>query len=360
MSPRERRRAALLSKLESKGARAFVTAHAPNVRYLTGFSGSNGLLWLDRTQAHLFTDARYETQLTEEVPAGELQVTIARDGVWKACREWALQAAGGIRAVFESDRVSHHQAAHLAEWEGIEWAPERGWVEALREVKEPAEVDAIRAAVELALAALEATLERVRPGVREMEIAAELEYHVRRVAPEGVAFETIVLSGERTALPHGRSGPRALGAGDWLLIDFGATRDGYRCDLTRTYVLGPAGARQRRAYEAVCDALEAAAERARPGAEARDVDAAVRELFADRGFETAVRHSTGHGLGLEVHEGPRLHRDEGSPLRAGMVVTLEPGLYFPGWGGVRVEDDFHLTEGGAECLGPSTRTLQEL
>ena len=355
-----RRLTALRRTLQDEGVHAFVTAHPANVRYLTGFSGSNGLLWVGRGCAHLFTDGRYATQVEEEVPAGVIEITIARDGVWTACREWVQPPLKGGSVAFESEHVSHQRASDLAEWPETVWIPARGWVESLREVKEPGEVEAIRRAARIATAAFADTLALVRPGVLELEIAADLEYRLRRAAPEGPAFETIVLSGERTALPHGRSGTRALRAGDPLLIDFGATCEGYRCDLTRTLVLGRADRRWHSVHGAVCDALEQAAARCRPGTEARDVDAAAREALVARGYGDAIRHGTGHGLGLEVHERPRLHKSEARPLPAGAVVTVEPGLYFPGWGGVRVEDDFHVTANGAECLSPYPRTLAEV
>lgn len=355
-----RRLAALRGTRVSDGVHAFVTAHPANVRYLTGFSGSNGLLWVERRRAHLFTDGRYATQVEEEVPAGVAEITVAGDGVWTACREWVQPPVKGGSVAFESEHLSHHRASELAEWPETRWIPVRGWVESLREVKEPIEVEAIRRAARIAVAALADTLAILRPGVLELEVAADLEYRLRRAAPEGPAFETIVLSGERTALPHGRSGMRALRAGDALLIDFGATCDGYRCDLTRTVVLGRADRRWHEVHGAVCDALEQAAAHCRAGTEAREVDAAARDALVARGYGEAIRHSTGHGLGLEVHEGPRLHKSESRPLPVGAVVTVEPGLYFPGWGGVRVEDDFHVTASGAECLSPYPRTLAEL
>lgn len=354
----ERRLAALRELMATSEVDAFVTSCGANARYLTGFSGSNALLWVDAAHAHLFTDGRYAGQVLEEVPAEVIDTTVARDGVWEACREWARSARSIRHAAFESDRMSYDGAARLAQWSGWEWAPQRGWVEGLRERKDAEEVAAIRAAAEIALASLRETLALVRPGLEEAEVAAELEYRVRRAAPEGTAFETIVLCGERSAMPHGRTGKRKLRPGDWLLIDFGVRWDGYSCDLTRTSVVGEPTRRQRDVHQAVCRALEAAAGVVRAGVEAREVDAAARALLSSLGFGEAVRHSTGHGIGLEVHEGPRLHKDEARPLAPGMVVTVEPGLYFPGWGGVRVEDDYWVTESGTECLTPYPRALQ--
>lgn len=355
----ERRLTALRELMATKGLDAFVTTYGPNVRYLSGFSGSNVILWVEAGRAWLVTDLRYATQVEEEVPGDVIEIAVARDGIWEACRDRVGSLSSVRRAAFEGHRLAHRDAQRLVEWWPIEWAAE-GWVEAMRERKDEAEVEAIRTAAAVAGSSLAETLPLVRAGLREADVVAELEYRIRRAAPEGAAFETVVLSGERSALPHGRSGTRALRPGDLLLIDFGARWEGYCCDITRTYVVGEPEARHVEVHAAVCGALEAAARTLRPGVEARAVDAAAREAFSARDLGAAFLHSTGHGLGLEVHERPRLHREETRGLAAGMVVTLEPGVYFPRWGGVRVEDDYWITESGAECLTPTSRALEAL
>ena len=352
-----RRLAALREILADRKMDAFLTAHPPNVRYLTGFSGSSAWLVVTREEACLFTDGRYAAQVREEVPAAAARRTVARTGLADAFERWASRR-GIRRAAFEGDRLSVDLATRLRSGTPWRWQPVRGWVERLRVQKDEEEIAAIRTAAAIAVRCLGETLALVEPGVREADVAAELEYRIRRAAPEGPAFETIVLSGERTAWPHGRTGTRALREGDWLLIDFGVRWNGYCCDVTRTVVLGEPTARQRDVHDAVRTALEAAAAACAAGARARDVDRTARRVLRERGFARGIAHATGHGVGLELHEEPRLHRSEEARLPPDAVVTLEPGLYFPEWGGVRIEDDYRVTDNGPEWLTPFPRACR--
>jgi Xaa-Pro aminopeptidase len=233
-------------------------------------------------------------------------------------------------------------------------------VERLRERKSPEEVALIRAAAGVAERALERTLAQVKPGLTEFAVAGALEHALREEGSEGFPFETIVASGPRSALPHARAGDRALERGDFLLIDFGAVVGGYCSDITRTVVLGRADARQREVHDVVREANAAACLGVRAGMRGRDADAVARDYIDGRGFSEAFGHSLGHGVGLEVHEAPRLARGAETALPEGAVVTIEPGVYLPGWGGVRIEDDVHLAAGGAELLTHFTRDLIEL
>jgi Xaa-Pro aminopeptidase len=234
-------------------------------------------------------------------------------------------------------------------------------VERLRAIKSPEEVAAIRAAAELAQEALAEVLPGVRPGQGEREIAAALEGALRRRGSEWHPFPTIVASGPRSALPHARTSARTVGGGEWLLLDFGAQVDGYCADLTRTVVVGArADDRQRAMYELVRSAQQRALEHLRPGMTGREGDALAREVIAARGFADAFGHSLGHGLGLEVHEAPRLAPTAEGVLPAHAVVTVEPGVYFPGWGGVRLEDDVYLGPDGPERLSDGRTELVEL
>jgi Xaa-Pro aminopeptidase len=239
--------------------------------------------------------------------------------------------------------------------------PVAGVVEALRASKDSDEVASIRAAARLAGEALCVTLETVRPGQTEREVAARLEAELRRRGSEWHPFPTIVASGPRSALPHARTSGRTIERGDWLLLDFGAQVDGYCADLTRTVVVGArADQRQRMVYALVKEAQLAARTCIRAGMTGREADALARSLIAARGFGDAFGHSLGHGLGLEVHEGPRLSRHNEQPLPPGAVVTVEPGAYFPGWGGVRLEDDVYLGPTGPELLSDGNTELREL
>jgi Xaa-Pro aminopeptidase len=242
----------------------------------------------------------------------------------------------------------------------LRFQPVRNLVERLREAKDADEVTALRRAAALATEALAATLACVRVGQTEREVAARLEHELRVRGSEWHPFPTIVASGPRSALPHARTSGRAIGRGEWLLLDFGAQVEGYCADLTRTVVVGaPADERQRAVYALVREA-QLAARRVRAGMSGREADALARAVFEARGFADAFGHSLGHGLGLEVHEGPRLSRTNDQPLPEGAVVTIEPGAYFPGWGGVRLEDDVVLAAGGAELLSDGDVVLKEL
>jgi Xaa-Pro aminopeptidase len=239
--------------------------------------------------------------------------------------------------------------------------PTMDLVERLRAVKSPEEVAAIRAAAGLAQDALAEVLPTVRPGLTEVEVGAALESALRRRGSEWHPFPTIVASGPRAALPHARTSARTIAAGEWLLLDFGAQVDGYCADLTRTMVVGSrADERQRTVYELVRAAQRRALEHLRAGMSGREADALAREVIAARGFGEAFGHSLGHGLGLEVHEAPRLAPTAEAALPLHAVVTVEPGIYLPGWGGVRLEDDVHLGPDGAEVLSDGRTDLLEL
>jgi Xaa-Pro aminopeptidase len=237
-------------------------------------------------------------------------------------------------------------------------------VEQARLVKDADEIATISDAASRITAVAHATFRAVRPGVSERAIAATLETAMRDAGYERLAFDTIVASGPNAALPHYRAGERMLAAGDLVVLDFGGVLDGYCCDLTRTISVGPASAEARRVYGAVLDAHQAAIAAVRPGIETHAVDAAARQLLEDRGLGAAFGHGTGHGLGLDVHEEPRIGRPRADApvvsLQPGMVFTIEPGAYLPGWGGVRIEDDVLVTDTGCEVLTSVTRELLEL
>lgn len=353
---RVERQAALRRRFETMGLDALVVSHPPNIRYLTGFTGSSGLLIMSTDRAVLITDSRYASQAPAEAgPVGEVDIEMRN--LWDGVRR-VLGGIGPEALGFERERMTVHAVERLrAVAPGrMEGCP--GLVEELRVAKDPGEVDAIRAAGALALEALESVLPTVRPGVTELELAARLEAALRVRGSEWHPFPTIVASGPRSALPHARSSPRAIGAGELLLVDFGAQVDGYCADITRTVVVGRSpDERQREVYDAVRGAQTAALRGLRPGMSGREGDALARESLERVGLGQAFGHSLGHGLGLEVHEDPRLGptADEAVPLHA--VVTVEPGVYLPEWGGVRLEDDVFLTSEGPELLTPGAPGL---
>jgi Xaa-Pro aminopeptidase len=350
------RRAALAALLEREGLGALVVTHPPNVRYLSGFTGSAGLLLVRPGGSVLVTDFRYATQAPQEAPGVDVQ--IERVSLWERLARVLAPATDpvGIEAaaltVRDAERVGGLVKGRIV--------PTTDLVERLRAAKAPAEVEAIRQAACLAHEALDETLPTVREGQTELAIAAALEGALRRRGSEWHPFQTIVAAGPRAALPHARSSGRPVGRGEFLLIDFGAIVDGYCADITRTVAVGRADDRMRAVYGLVQEAQLRARTGVRAGMTGREADALAREVIAARGFGEAFGHSLGHGLGLEVHEAPRLSQTSDAPLPLGAVVTIEPGVYLPGWSGVRIEDDVHLGPEGPSLLSDGRTDLLEL
>ena len=357
---RPARIAALRDSLTEAHVDALVITSLPNVRYLTGFSGSSALLLVTERDLHLVTDFRYDTQVRDEV--GDLAtIRIEAQSLWTGL--WNVMAAvPAIEIVgFESAHLLHRDFQRLlADGTRWQWRPQVSLVEALRESKDAGEVALIRQAGEMAIRALRKTLKEVRPGLTELNVAGILEKALRDEGSEDFPFATIVASGPRAALPHARASSRVIERGDLLLLDFGAQYKGYCSDITRTVVLGPASTEQREIYGIVKHANAVASKCVRAGMKGQDADGLARRYIEERGYGDAFGHSLGHGLGLEVHEAPRLAKTVETPLGAGAVVTIEPGIYRPGWGGVRIEDDVHLASSGPEILTDFTRELVEV
>lgn len=343
---------------------ALLVSALPNVRYLTGFTGSNGLVLVTPHEAILLTDFRYAAQVKLEV-ASEVRSVIEPNSLWT--RLWSeLRQLPQVEVVaFESAHTTHQDAARFvapgSEGSGWRWRPALNLVEVLRESKDDFELAHIKTAVQIAEHALSQTLPKVKVGMRESEVAAILEWEMRLAGSEKPAFETIVAAGARSALPHARATQHAIEAGDLLLIDFGATSNGYVSDITRTFVVGKApNERQTEIYTVVREANASASAAVRAGMRGRDADALARDYIERRGYGAAFGHSTGHGIGLEIHEAPRLAKTAEAPLSAGAVVTIEPGVYVEGWGGVRIEDDVLLGSDGPVLLTSFDRGLVQL
>jgi Xaa-Pro aminopeptidase len=357
---RGERRDALVALLEEAGFDGLIVSHVANVRYLTGFSGSAGVAVVLRNELILFSDFRYRTQAEQEV--GDIaRIEIVPNDIWSRAWRVVAQYRGIARLGFEGHAVSVKQAADFAPRELAALVePAMPLVEQLRAIKDPGEVAAIREAARLAEDALESTLGQIRVGDRELDVAATLERELRLRGSQWHPFPTIVASGPRSALPHAGTGTRAIRPGDLLLLDFGAQVDGYCADITRTVVVGGvADERQRAIYDLVREAHRRAVAGIRAGMTGREADGLARSLIEERGFGDAFGHSLGHGLGLEVHEDPRVSKANETGLPEGAVVTLEPGLYFPGWGGVRIEDDVLLRADGCELLSDGMTELRE-
>jgi Xaa-Pro aminopeptidase len=351
---------ALRESLTAAHIDALVLTSLPNVRYLTGFSGSSALVLVTQRDLHFITDFRYDTQVRDEV--GDLAtVKIEQQSLWTGL--WNLGSTlSGIEVVgFESAHLLHRDFQRLlSEGSRWQWRPQLNLVEVLREVKDAGEVALIRHAGEIAIAALTKTLKEIRPGMTELNVAGILEHALRDEGSEEFPFSAIVASGPRAALPHARASARVIGRGEFLLLDFGAQYKGYCSDVTRTVVIGPASSEQREFYDIVRHANAVASASVRAGMKGQEADGLARRYIEERGYGDAFGHSLGHGLGLEVHEAPRLAKTVEAPLSQGSVVTIEPGIYKPGWGGVRIEDDVHLAASGPEILTDFTRELLEV
>ena len=352
------RQAALRRRLEERGLDGMLVAHGPNLRYLTGFTGSAGLLLILPDRSLLLTDFRYQEQAPAEA-GGTAEVIMEASNLWDRARR-VLEPGPRRRLGFESDHLTVRDAERLTRLEVVEPVAAPELIEQERIIKDAGEIAAIQAAADIAHAALAELLPTVRVGQTEQEIAARLEHRLRARGSEWHPFQTIVAAGPRSALPHARAGGRPVGQNELLQIDFGATLDGYCADITRTVVVGTADGRQREIYDIVADAQRAAIRGLTPGMSGREGDALARDLIERAGHGDAFGHSLGHGLGLEVHEAPRLARTAQEPLPAGAVVTVEPGIYLQGWGGVRIEDDVLLTASGTRVLTDGRTELLEL
>ncbi|MEP6572137.1 MAG: Xaa-Pro peptidase family protein [Gemmatimonadota bacterium] len=361
MSPdrRAERQAALRSLLEHEGLDTLLVQHLPNIRYLTGFSGSAALLLMRPGGSILISDFRYNVQAMQEV-GNSARVEIDQVNVWDRLKRSLADAPPAVLA-FEAHVTTVRDMERLAATTTARLEPVTDLIERLRVSKSPEEVEAIRRAAVLAQDALAETVPEIRVGETEFAIGARLESALRRRGSEWHPFPTIVASGPRSALPHARTSARTVGKGEWLLLDFGAQVDGYCADLTRTFIVGQApDERQRTVYEVVRIAQGRALTNIHAGQTGREADALARDIISARGFGDSFGHSLGHGLGLEVHEGPRLSPTAEVILQAGAVVTIEPGIYLPGWGGVRLEDDIHLGADGPVCLSDNRTELVQL
>lgn len=344
--------------LVSRKLEGFIVTNRLNVRWLSGFTGSNGAVLVTDSQLFLFTDSRYDLQAASQAPDAE--ISISNDPV-------SLQAARkagqlGLKSVgFEADdlTVSAHKAMK-AELPSTSLRATQSLIARLRYVKSPEEIDRIRKAVQITDLTFRSILGSIRPGVSEKDLAAELAYILKKNGAESESFPSIVASAERSALPHAVPTDALLAAGSQVLMDFGGQYEGYAGDMTRTVFLGRATDKFRDIYSIVLDAQLEAIAAVGPGKPGRQIDAVARDYIASHGYESAFGHSLGHSIGLDVHDGAALSPRSDLVLESGMVVTVEPGIYLEGWGGVRIEDNILVTETGYENLTASTKELLEL
>ena len=340
------------------GSDALLVTSPPDVFYLSGFTGDAGALLVEPSKLTLFTDGRFAVQAREEAPHARLKIV-----------RGSLNAGIGKHLSAVRRRVAYSPSQWtLAAWQVLRraagtrarWRAAEGLVAGLRAIKDPAEVETIRKAGQIACEVMEEVIGMVQPGVVELDLAAEIGYRLRRKGASGESFEPIVASGPRSALPHARASSRQIGKNELVVLDLGAILRRYCSDLTRTVFVGRAPTRLRRWYQAVQQAQAAARECLSPGVTAEEVDAAARRILDSSRLGGYFVHSTGHGLGLEIHEEPRLARGQKRRLEAGMVVTIEPGVYVEGTGGIRIEDDVLVGANGSELLTRLGRDLLEL
>lgn len=356
------RRERLRRLLKSKSIPALLVSDSANVHYLTGFGGEDSWLLIIADRAVLLSDSRFTEQIAIECPG--LEADIRRPGKGRKLTDQAADLAGRFKLAGLGFERSHLAVAAYeairAKCKSTELVGVDGVVESLRVIKDRGEVDAIRAAVESAEQAYGVVRSALQATYSEKEVADRIDAEVRRFSAQDSAFETIVAVGDRAALPHARPGNRRLATSPLVLIDWGARRDHYHSDLTRTLFLGKPTAKFARVYDVVRKAQQAAIDAIAPGAAARDIDRAARIVIEAAGFGRYFGHSIGHGLGLRIHEDPGLRADNPSSLRPGMVVTVEPGIYLKGWGGIRIEDDVLVTRSGRQVLTSVPKQFDEI
>lgn len=353
------RRNKLRKQLAKTGADALLVTNEPNVTYLTGFTGDSSYLLLSPHDEIVLSDARYTTQLEEECPGLPLEIRRTPTKMHELVEQVVKKAKLGKLAI-EAASVT---LAQLETWEKqmpkIEFVSTTGDVERLREIKDKEEVGRIREAIHLAERAFEVIRAALQPEQTEREIAHQLEHQIRLFGGDACAFKPIVAVGPRAALPHATPGMHQVREDNLLLIDWGARSRLYLSDLTRVLVTGKISPKLERIYGVVLKAQEAAIGSIKPGVALQDVDAAARSVIAKAGHDKQFGHGLGHGIGLEIHESPRLGPEQDQPLKAGMVITIEPGIYVPSWGGIRIEDDVLVTRGGCEVLSSVPKQLAD-
>jgi Xaa-Pro aminopeptidase len=359
MTVQAERRTRLVAAITAAGLDALVVSHLTNVRYLTGYIGSNAVTVIGPRGARVLTDSRYAVSAREQVDdeidvvigPGELTAQIAR-----AVAEIAPGGSVGLEAAYVSMSRGQQVTQAITTADGsVQVSPEVGYVERLRVVKDQTEIDAISVAAQMTDRALARVLERGLVGRTEREVAFDLQAELFREGAEGPSFEIIVAAGPNGAKPHAVPGMRAIGADELVVIDLGAIAGGYCSDMTRTVTTGDISSELARAYAVCAEAQAAAVAAVRPGVSGAAVDAVARDLITLAGFGDAFGHGLGHGVGMEIHEAPRLARESTDELRPGMIVTIEPGIYLEGRGGVRIEDLAVVTDDGARVLSQSPK-----
>jgi Xaa-Pro aminopeptidase len=351
------RRQRLVALLGPDGADAFLISDPINVTYLTGFSGDSSFLIQTRKRAILVSDGRFTTQIAEECPGLETVIRTLSQTTSQAVSE-TITKLGPKSVEFEAGYMTVGDLERYQKLtETVDWKAGQDRVEQLRAVKDVGEIAAIREAIDIAERAFANFRRALRPTDREKDLADTLELDTRRAGGRCSSFPSIIAAGDRAALPHATPTDRAIGSAELLLVDWGASGRFYQSDLTRVLATRKIGPQFEKIYNIVLEAQMRAIRAIRPGVKACDVDSVARSWIKDAGYGNEFNHSLGHGIGLRVHEAPSLRQTSDAVLDAGMVVTVEPGIYLPGWGGIRIEDDVLVTPDGAEVLTTAPKDL---
>jgi len=348
-------------RINQEGVDALLIFNDHNITYLSGFTGHAATALVLADRAFLLTDYRYFEQARDQCSDFEV---VCRDRIKQSLasliNEISLQHEVTSLA-FEADHISHGVWQNMqADWPNLECIPASRWVESLRYVKDESEIQSIRLAAHIADQALTELVSQIKPEVTERELAIELEYQMALLGSEAPSFPTIMLAAERSALPHGVPGDRALQNGDLLLVDFGAVINGYHSDMTRTFVLGQADEQQKQIYQTVYDAQQAAMDALQADMSADELFKVAQAVLNKSPYANHQGEGLGHGLGMDLHELPFIGMGPDMPIHQHSVITIEPGIYIPGWGGIRIEDDVVLTNEGLQCLTEFPRRLMEL
>ncbi len=340
-----------LNIIEEKNLNAFLITHNTDIRYLSGFSGSAGVLWISKERNVFITDFRYKTQAEQEVgEKAEIFITDKDKSYTDIIKDENLVREGQFIG-FDAYNTNYDLYRRLgAKFVESNLIPVKAPLAEMRAQKEPYEIENIRQAAKIAMESLAETLPLLRPGITEKEFAAELEYRMKKKGSEKPSFDTIVASGWRAALPHGLPSDKSIDVGEMVTIDYGATYEGYASDITRTFFLGSPDEKFKKIYQTVLSAQEKAIDTAKAGMTGKEIDGIARNIIDDAGFGENFGHSLGHGLGLVVHDFPMISYHNEKPIPKNAVVTIEPGIYIEGFGGVRIEDDVIIKENSTEII----------
>ena len=352
----------LRQRIVDKRLNALIVTSLPNIRYLCGFTGSTGVLIVTPRKSVFFTDGRYAEQASAEVQGTTIVIdrrpalTVAGEWLSKEKRK-ARSRSVHILGLEESMTLGARKKLSDSLDPGFRFRTVSGLVEEGRIIKDADEISLIRAAVDLGCDLFDTALKAIRPGAPETEVAAEMEYQARKRGASAMSFDTIIAAGERSALPHGRASAHPIPPKGFVVCDFGVILAGYCSDMTRTVHVGPVSEKEKSFYHAVLEAQLAALKTVQPGVTAGEVDQAARKVLKKAGFGRYFTHSTGHGVGLEIHEAPKVAADQEVELEPGMVITIEPGAYVPGECGVRIEDMVLVTNTGCDVLTSTSKEL---